>query len=162
MIRRPPRSTLFPYTTLFRSFAREKNNKISPRRKVRKGIWGKNKSNIKAHCGLCASARDKNNKLSQRRRARRGVWGKNKTNKEVLGGLGAFARDKNKYNLARAQSTQRIVWISDHVRQTDSLRPLRSLREQKILLFPAGTRGAQRPSTKSNQNQTGQTHCCPT
>src|SRR5256885_12092727 len=25
MIRRPPRSTLFPYTTLFRSFAREQN-----------------------------------------------------------------------------------------------------------------------------------------
>jgi len=73
-----------------------KNNRylLSPRRKVRKGIWGKNKSNIKAHCGLCVSARDKNNKLSQRRRARRGVWGKNKTNKEVLGGLGAFAREK--------------------------------------------------------------------
>src|SRR2546425_10557275 len=26
MIRRPPRSTLFPYTTLFRSFARHKEN----------------------------------------------------------------------------------------------------------------------------------------
>jgi hypothetical protein len=73
---------------------REKNYKISPRRKVRKGIWGKNKSNIKAHCGLCASARDKNNKLSQRRRARRVAWGKNNSNIEVLGGLGAFARKK--------------------------------------------------------------------
>src|SRR3712207_7873936 len=29
MIRRPPRSTLFPYTTLFRSFARNKNEVVS-------------------------------------------------------------------------------------------------------------------------------------
>src|SRR3712207_6937338 len=31
MIRRPPRSTLFPYTTLFRSLAeRTRNNKVTP------------------------------------------------------------------------------------------------------------------------------------
>src|SRR3712207_6909813 len=29
MIRRPPRSTLFPYTTLFRSFSRKEKNKWS-------------------------------------------------------------------------------------------------------------------------------------
>src|ERR1039458_3579011 len=31
MIRRPPRSTLFPYTTLFRSVARENNLKLQRR-----------------------------------------------------------------------------------------------------------------------------------
>src|SRR5690349_23976209 len=30
MIRRPPRSTLFPYTTLFRSIMRERNDEIAP------------------------------------------------------------------------------------------------------------------------------------
>src|SRR5256885_3685578 len=32
MIRRPPRSTLFPYTTLFRSLARAPRRSLSPRR----------------------------------------------------------------------------------------------------------------------------------
>src|SRR5260370_13869977 len=32
MIRRPPRSTLFPYTTLFRSFRTVRNVSICPRR----------------------------------------------------------------------------------------------------------------------------------
>src|SRR5258708_29578821 len=36
MIRRPPRSTLFPYTTLFRSLVREKNSSgFAPRRDKR-------------------------------------------------------------------------------------------------------------------------------
>src|SRR5947209_12022125 len=30
MLRRPPRSTLFPYTTLFRSFARERHGERQP------------------------------------------------------------------------------------------------------------------------------------
>src|SRR2546426_8893917 len=37
MIRRPPRSTLFPYTTLFRSRRREK---ISPATRQSKGVHG--------------------------------------------------------------------------------------------------------------------------
>ena len=36
-----------------------KTNKLSPRRKARKGICGKNKINIEILCGLCASAREK-------------------------------------------------------------------------------------------------------
>jgi hypothetical protein len=36
------------------------NPVFSPRRKVRKGVWGKNQINIEVLCGLCASARDKN------------------------------------------------------------------------------------------------------
>ncbi len=40
------------------AFAREKTNKLSPGRKARKGVWGKNKIiNIEILCGLCASAR---------------------------------------------------------------------------------------------------------
>src|SRR5260370_22504772 len=35
MIRRPPRSTLFPYTTLFRSLTREDSMEKSKRQKVR-------------------------------------------------------------------------------------------------------------------------------
>jgi hypothetical protein len=38
----------------------KKPNELSPRRKVRKGVWGENKTNIEVLCGLCASARDKN------------------------------------------------------------------------------------------------------
>src|SRR2546426_4798637 len=34
MIRRPPRSTLFPYTTLFRSLERERAFKRSPKHRV--------------------------------------------------------------------------------------------------------------------------------
>jgi hypothetical protein len=41
------------------AFAGEKTNKLSPRRKARKGVWGKNKSNIEVLCGLCAFAREK-------------------------------------------------------------------------------------------------------
>src|SRR2546422_4461101 len=38
MIRRPPRSTLFPYTTLFRSFDREGGSHVGNRRKERQGL----------------------------------------------------------------------------------------------------------------------------
>src|SRR5258708_37875361 len=37
MIRRPPRSTLFPYTTLFRSFERERG-RIDPEREALRGL----------------------------------------------------------------------------------------------------------------------------
>src|SRR6266566_7299223 len=36
MIRRPPRSTLFPYTTLFRSCARDDDQPAQPRQPVRR------------------------------------------------------------------------------------------------------------------------------
>src|SRR3712207_9135447 len=39
MIRRPPRSTLFPYTTLFRSHAPEARNVDPPRRPVDRRQW---------------------------------------------------------------------------------------------------------------------------
>src|SRR2546430_9794050 len=35
MIRRPPRSTLFPYTTLFRSYAPDLNNPVDPEERNR-------------------------------------------------------------------------------------------------------------------------------
>src|SRR2546429_2252168 len=38
MIRRPPRSTLFPYTTLFRSTVRRNSKRISARRDLRKRV----------------------------------------------------------------------------------------------------------------------------
>src|SRR5947208_13269182 len=38
MIRRPPRSTLFPYTTLFRSPAPQKE-KVRPSTTLRCGVW---------------------------------------------------------------------------------------------------------------------------
>src|SRR3712207_7600996 len=44
MIRRPPRSTLFPYTTLFRSRARptppRRTRPVRPRRRARRWRWG--------------------------------------------------------------------------------------------------------------------------
>src|SRR3712207_8387263 len=36
MIRRPPRSTLFPYTTLFRSFVLDADNEVNDHRHTRK------------------------------------------------------------------------------------------------------------------------------
>src|SRR2546425_3830327 len=39
MIRRPPRSTLFPYTTLFRSIAGVVNAGTSPRPRARYSSW---------------------------------------------------------------------------------------------------------------------------
>ena len=38
MIRRPPRSTLFPYTTLFRSFIKSKTDQIANQAQVSKGL----------------------------------------------------------------------------------------------------------------------------
>src|SRR2546430_13409617 len=38
MIRRPPRSTLFPYTTLFRSFLADRERARSIERRVREGV----------------------------------------------------------------------------------------------------------------------------
>src|SRR3989442_11334111 len=38
MIRRPPRSTLFPYTTLFRSVAHEREADVRLRRRVRRAV----------------------------------------------------------------------------------------------------------------------------
>src|SRR5689334_23492069 len=40
MIRRPPRSTLFPYTTLFRSLGEEARRREDRRRRVRRGEQG--------------------------------------------------------------------------------------------------------------------------
>src|SRR2546422_7142623 len=39
MIRRPPRSTLFPYTTLFRSHRRSRNSHAAPTKPAKRG-WG--------------------------------------------------------------------------------------------------------------------------
>src|SRR5688572_32633067 len=38
MIRRPPRSTLFPYTTLFRSCCRERSIRTCARRPIRQSV----------------------------------------------------------------------------------------------------------------------------
>ena len=40
MIRRPPRSTLFPYTTLFRSLLKDSLTGVLPDRVLRKPKWG--------------------------------------------------------------------------------------------------------------------------
>src|SRR3712207_8802778 len=39
MIRRPPRSTLFPYTTLFRSLCVEETHDYDPVTQVNRGTW---------------------------------------------------------------------------------------------------------------------------
>ena len=41
------------------AFARVKNNSLSQRREVRKGVWGKDKLNVEVLCGHSASAREK-------------------------------------------------------------------------------------------------------
>src|SRR2546430_6972218 len=41
MIRRPPRSTLFPYTTLFRSVRTDRKKAGAPAHYPRGGLWGR-------------------------------------------------------------------------------------------------------------------------
>src|SRR2546427_3462724 len=53
MIRRPPRSTLFPYTTLFRSIAIESACHARPN----EGLWGESKATTRRGDGLCPRLR---------------------------------------------------------------------------------------------------------
>src|SRR5438132_872810 len=52
MIRRPPRSTLFPYTTLFRSQCAGQDPRLIPHRRERclPGTWAKNLLNCSTGC----------------------------------------------------------------------------------------------------------------
>src|SRR2546422_5223463 len=54
MIRRPPRSTLFPYTTLFRSGSRSKTPMNESRSGLVKRSWGAKAS---GRCGIASSTR---------------------------------------------------------------------------------------------------------
>src|SRR2546429_6424524 len=49
MIRRPPRSTLFPYTTLFRSLARVNGGRRHGRRSVQRHLIGGHESGHQIH-----------------------------------------------------------------------------------------------------------------
>src|SRR5256885_9817457 len=55
MIRRPPRSTLFPYTTLFRSSAR--GGRVSSSRRARRARQSIRKSARRSAPGSCESGR---------------------------------------------------------------------------------------------------------
>src|SRR3712207_8927748 len=48
MIRRPPRSTLFPYTTLFRSPSRQGGLRARLRRRARRGPRGQDRRELRA------------------------------------------------------------------------------------------------------------------
>jgi len=72
---------------------REKNtNKLSPRRKVRKGVRGKNKQEHEVLCDLCASAREKTNKSRQGAKHAKVYGLKTSQALEVLGGPGDLAK----------------------------------------------------------------------
>src|SRR5690242_21202942 len=55
MIRRPPRSTLFPYTTLFRSISNDGSNKLNRSRKA--GVSYKVQRTINASLNAATSTR---------------------------------------------------------------------------------------------------------
>src|SRR4051794_41309873 len=46
MIRRPPRSTLFPYTTLFRSTARESHHAVADGQRLDGGVEGRRLAHV--------------------------------------------------------------------------------------------------------------------
>src|SRR5258708_30159845 len=54
MIRRPPRSTLFPYTTLFRSLNWEGKESLTQRRKVHREVAKRKKHQARWHDSSCA------------------------------------------------------------------------------------------------------------
>src|SRR5260370_5734410 len=63
MIRRPPRSTLFPYTTLFRSIALEPSN----HRRTAKARWRETEKVYSFPKGSLAHSHEKKNSESRRR-----------------------------------------------------------------------------------------------
>src|SRR2546429_6140138 len=69
MIRRPPRSTLFPYTTLFRSPDALRQHHFSPRTE-RKGFAWRNARLPGDHLAASAGRREKRNSQHHRRRRR--------------------------------------------------------------------------------------------
>src|SRR5206468_6981051 len=62
MLRRPPRSTLFPYTTLFRSFERQTDTIIGSISGVRPTATASEKKN--ASCHLCLEKDRKSTRLN--------------------------------------------------------------------------------------------------
>src|SRR2546426_3651432 len=58
MIRRPPRSTLFPYTTLFRSSGTRRNHRSAGQRPGKQ--WG---SRLRARCKLLARSEEHTSEL---------------------------------------------------------------------------------------------------
>src|SRR5256885_8181147 len=78
MIRRPPRSTLFPYTTLFRSALRVPDRYSPGRRYHREGRhlrrWGQCSCALRGACpvgGICVSARVQADALGKDRKSTR-------------------------------------------------------------------------------------------
>src|SRR2546422_2614242 len=57
MIRRPPRSTLFPYTTLFRSRLTHRRARCPPRRPRSAGRWRRRRPPVAASAAFPASPR---------------------------------------------------------------------------------------------------------
>src|SRR5438034_10526663 len=70
MIRRPPRSTLFPYTTLFRSSLRERGNSGGPPSPGRRGGQGRSEehtSELQSHSDLVCRLLLEKKKIRDRR-----------------------------------------------------------------------------------------------
>src|SRR2546429_2622736 len=64
MIRRPPRSTLFPYTTLFRSFSRLRQKRNTPI-SLRPSRLGRRRIFVHRARVLCAAVRDHREQRSE-------------------------------------------------------------------------------------------------
>src|SRR2546426_4915192 len=91
MIRRPPRSTLFPYTTLFRSSPRRSAGKVEKVRRRRGSSWGKispessvrseeHTSELQSPCNLvCRLLLEKKKKNTRKNTKRKKSQNKGKT-----------------------------------------------------------------------------------
>src|SRR5258708_15146427 len=66
MIRRPPRSTLFPYTTLFRSWARRAEGESGTRIARHMGLYG---SSVRAYIRKAGGVRPRTRKRSRTARS---------------------------------------------------------------------------------------------
>ena len=90
---------------------REKTNKLSPRRKARKGVWGKNKINIEVLCGLCASARGKNNNSRQGAKHAK-VFGVKTKLTSKFSTASAPPREKKNKSRRGAENAEKIVLLA--------------------------------------------------
>src|SRR5260221_5130783 len=77
MIRRPPRSTLFPYTTLFRSLARAQQQHVAGRQRHEFGHVGRSEehtSELQSHSDLVCRLLLEKKKNNKKAKEQKSLW----------------------------------------------------------------------------------------
>ena len=125
------------------ALARKKTNKLSPRRKARKGVWGKNKINIEIPRDLGDFAylnQDSSLAKAQRTQRTQRLFVLKNNDFEILGVLGALAREIKNIISQRRRERRNIFEWENTSRTLCTLR----LRERKKRLTLAKAQSTQR------------------